>query len=138
MSYSQQPPGQQPPQGHGYGYGPPTQPGYGHQPPPPPPDKSGNLGVILLLVIGLPLLLLGGCGAVFFVLTAEQGSVAVRDVLETEAGDNPPDVQLDPGTDPPASAAPQQSSAPEQSTAPEQTAAPEQSTAQQQPAQTQP
>ncbi|MGP3959957.1 hypothetical protein ACTWPT_28500 [Nonomuraea sp. 3N208] len=72
MSHPQQPPGQQPPHGYGNGYGPPTQPGYGHQPPvpPPPPERGGNLGMILLLAIGLPLLVLGGCGAVFFVLTA--------------------------------------------------------------------
>ncbi|MGI5285320.1 DUF4352 domain-containing protein [Nonomuraea polychroma] len=113
MSYPQQPPGQQPPHGHGYGYG--------YQPPPPP--EKGNLAVILLLAIGLPLLLLGGCGAVFFVLTADQSSVAAREALQTEADEDPPDVQLDPGTAPPPSAAPEQTTAPDQTTIQQQQAA---------------
>ncbi|PZG04394.1 DUF4352 domain-containing protein, partial [Nonomuraea aridisoli] len=37
-------------------------------PPPPPPQPQRNTGLILLLAIGLPLLLLGGCGAVVMVL----------------------------------------------------------------------
>jgi hypothetical protein len=67
MGYPQQPQGPygQQPQ-HPYGQsGPQPQYGYG-QPPTPPPRK--NVGVILLLAIGLPLLLLGSCTAVVVVL----------------------------------------------------------------------
>jgi hypothetical protein len=79
--------------------------------------------VILLLAIGLPLLLLGGFGAVFFVLTTDQSSVAAREALQTQADEDPPDVQLDPGTAPPPSAAPGQTTAPEQTTVQQQQAA---------------
>ncbi|MFG1709375.1 DUF4352 domain-containing protein [Nonomuraea sp. M3C6] len=107
MSYPQQPPGHHPP--HGYGYQ-------------PPPQKN-NLGVILLLAIGLPVLLLGGCGAMFFVLTAETATVTAQEGdsldLRTEADDDQPKVQLDLSNPP--SAAPEQATPP--SAAPEQTAA---------------
>ncbi|TMS00434.1 hypothetical protein [Nonomuraea basaltis] len=89
MRDPQQPPGQQPPHGYEYGHTPPY---YGHESPPP---KKGNLDVILLLAIGLPVLLLAAGGALFFVL-ADQGAVAVRDSLETT--EDVPTVRLDPGT----------------------------------------
>ncbi|GAA2417020.1 hypothetical protein GCM10010404_89420 [Nonomuraea africana] len=66
MSYPQDPYGQQPPHGQQrYGYGPPQRPpGYGYQPPTQPPPPQRNIGVIVLLAVGLPLLLLAGCAAV--------------------------------------------------------------------------
>jgi uncharacterized protein DUF4352 len=74
---SQGPYGQQPPS-QPYGYSGP-QPGYGYQPPPPP--KRSNVGLILALVIGIPLLLLGGCAAVVLVLSDTGG----RESIVTEA-----------------------------------------------------
>jgi hypothetical protein len=84
---------QQGPHGYGYGYS----FGYGYLPPPPPP-KKGNVDMILLLAIGLPMLLLAPSSAVYFVLT-DRGTVTVRDSLETTGGD--PAVRLDTGTAPP-------------------------------------
>ncbi|MFG2076014.1 DUF4352 domain-containing protein [Nonomuraea maritima] len=79
----------------------PPQPPYGYGPAAPPPRQS-NTGLILLLAIGLPLLLLGGCGAVVLVV-ANAGQEAVRErvaVLEAE----PPTVVLP--SHPPASPPP--------------------------------
>lgn len=73
----QQPYGQQPSGPQPYGYGPPSGP-Y-HQQPPPPPKRS-NMPLILLLAIGLPLLLLGGCMAVVVVL-----GDSTKDAVVTEA-----------------------------------------------------
>ncbi|MGW0806151.1 DUF4352 domain-containing protein [Nonomuraea sp. NPDC002799] len=86
MSYPQQPPGQQPPRGHGHGPPPPQQ-AHGYRPAP-----SSNLSVILLLVIGLPLLLLGGGGAVFLVLTDGASGVSAEhgDLLKAVANGDPP------------------------------------------------
>ncbi|MEU4231578.1 DUF4352 domain-containing protein [Nonomuraea sp. NPDC026600] len=84
MGYPQQPQdpyGQSgPQQPYGYG-GPPPQYGYGYQPPtsPPPPPRR-NVGLIVLLAVGLPLMLLGGCAALVVVL-GDTG----RDVVVTEA-----------------------------------------------------
>lgn len=71
MGYPSQPQGpygQQPQQPYGQS-GPQPPYGYG-QPPPmsPPPPPQRNVGVILLLAIGLPLLLLGSCTAVVVAL----------------------------------------------------------------------
>ncbi|MER7500434.1 DUF4352 domain-containing protein [Nonomuraea pusilla] len=83
--YGQQPPQQ--PYGSGpqypqqsYGSGPqhPTQYGYGYQQPPPP--KRSNIGLILVLAIGIPLILLGGCGAVVLIV-----GDSTRDSVVTEA-----------------------------------------------------
>jgi uncharacterized protein DUF4352 len=74
----QDPYGQQQP----YGYsGPQPQYGYGHQPPtgPPPPPRR-NVGLIVLLTVGVPLMLLGGCAALVVVL-----SDTGRDAVVTEA-----------------------------------------------------
>lgn len=83
MGYPSQPQGpygqQQPSQP--YGNSGPQPPGYGYQPPTPPPPRRSNTGLILVLAIGLPLLLLGGCAAVFLVL-ADTGS---RESIVTEA-----------------------------------------------------
>lgn len=81
MGYPQQPQdpyGQQQPYG---GSGPQPQYGYGYQPPtgPPPPPRR-NVGLIVLLAVGVPLLLLGSCAAVVLVL-APTG----RDAVVTEA-----------------------------------------------------
>lgn len=78
-SQPQEPYGQQQPQ-QPYGY--PPQHGYGYQPPtsPPPPPRR-NLGLILTLAIGIPLLLLGGCAAVVLVLSDAGG----RESIVTEA-----------------------------------------------------
>ncbi|MEW9550144.1 DUF4352 domain-containing protein [Nonomuraea sp. NPDC050783] len=94
MSYSPPPPPYW--QGYGYGYG----PGHGPEPPVPPPPDRGNLGMILLLVLGLPLLLLSGAGSVYFVLTADEASVAARRAAAAEADQGPPDVLFDPGATP--------------------------------------
>ncbi|MBF8186346.1 DUF4352 domain-containing protein [Nonomuraea sp. K274] len=86
MGYPSQPNGpydQQPPQ-QPYGSGPqPQHPGYGYQPPtsPPPPPPRRNLGLILALAIGIPLMLLGGCAAVVLVLSDTGG----RESIVTEA-----------------------------------------------------
>lgn len=69
MGYPQQPQdpyGQQQP----YGSGPQPQYGYGYQPPtsPPPPPRRSNVGLIVLLAVGVPLMLLGGCAALVVVL----------------------------------------------------------------------
>lgn len=80
MSYPpnpDQPYGQQPP--YGYGYQPPTMP-------PPAPPKRSNVGLIVLLAVGLPLLLIGGCSAVFLVL----GSSSSPDTVVTEADSGRP------------------------------------------------
>lgn len=88
MGYPPQPPqdpyGQQYQSGPQQPYGhttPQPQHGYGYQPPtgPPPPPRR-NTGLILLLAIGIPLLLLGGCAAVVLVL-ADTG----REAVVTEA-----------------------------------------------------
>ena len=77
----QEPYGQQPPS-QPYGYsGPQPQPGYGYQPPAPPPPRRSNTALILVLAIGIPLLLLGGCAAVVLVLADSGG----RDRIVTEA-----------------------------------------------------
>ncbi|WP_188189073.1 hypothetical protein [Nonomuraea sp. SYSU D8015] len=96
MWYPQQPP----PHGYTYGYA------YDHGNHLPPP-KTGNLELILLLAIGLPMLVLAVGSAVFFVLT-DRGTVTVRDTLGTETTDEAPTMRLDPGTSPPGST-PQQS-----------------------------
>lgn len=81
MGYPQQPQdpyGQQQPQ-QPYGYSGP-QPQYGYQPPtgPPPPPRR-NVGLIVLLAVGIPLFLLGGCAALVVVL-----SPTGRDAVVTE------------------------------------------------------
>ncbi|MEU6792695.1 DUF4352 domain-containing protein [Nonomuraea wenchangensis] len=86
MSYPPPPP----PYGYGYAYG----HGYEHPPEPMPPDR-GNVPLILLLAIGLPLLLLSGAGSVYFVLTAGEASVAARHATEAGSGDDAPDVLFD-------------------------------------------
>ncbi|MFC4111166.1 hypothetical protein [Nonomuraea zeae] len=84
----------------------PPQPpsGYDHRQPP-----RNDLSIILLLAIGLPILVLSGGGAVFFVLTAETAKVTVQgggDSLVTETAANPPEIQLDVGAPPSATSAP--------------------------------
>ncbi|MFG1948413.1 DUF4352 domain-containing protein [Nonomuraea sp. NPDC048826] len=81
------PPGQQPP----YGYG-----GYG--PPPPPPPRKSNLALILVLAIGLPLLLLGGCAAVLLTLaSSDAGRTPVATDTATPEDEAP---TQDPSQDP--------------------------------------
>ncbi|KAB8194446.1 DUF4352 domain-containing protein [Nonomuraea phyllanthi] len=72
-SQPQDPYGRQPPP-HGYNAQPPQ---YGYQPPtgPPPPPRR-NVTLIVLLAVGIPLLLLGGCSAIVLVL-ADAGRDAV-------------------------------------------------------------
>ncbi|MCK2214174.1 DUF4352 domain-containing protein [Actinomadura sp. ATCC 31491] len=89
MTYPPPPPPYGPGYGPAYGYG----PGPGH--PPEPPADRGNLGLILLLAIGLPLLLLSGVGSVYFVLTAGEASVAARQATAAEGDDGAPDVLFD-------------------------------------------
>lgn len=108
MGYPPQQPepyGQQPQQP--YGNSGPQQPyGYGYQPPtsPPPPPRRSNLPLILVLAVGLPLLLMGGCAAVVLVL-ADTG----RDAVVTEA--DSPNMTL-PSREPAGSAPPAESTAP--------------------------
>lgn len=97
----QDPYGQQQPQ-QPYGYsGPQPQYGYGYQPPtgpPPPPRRS--VGLIVLLAVGVPLILLGGCAAVVFVL-GDTGRDAVVTEVDSpnvaapsrEPTSNPPTVE---------------------------------------------
>ncbi|QYC45974.1 Telomeric repeat-binding factor 2 [Nonomuraea coxensis DSM 45129] len=84
MSYPPPPPTY----GYGHGYG------YGHPQEPLPPDR-GNLALVVLLAIGLPLLVLSGAGSVYFVLTAGEASVAARQATESGSGDDSPDVLFD-------------------------------------------
>jgi hypothetical protein len=89
------PPGQWPP--HGYASTPP--PYYAVVPvwkPEADPLPPNNLSVIALLAIGLPLLLLSACGALFLVLTPDRGHAEVRDTISTgTAEQDPPDIRLD-------------------------------------------
>lgn len=108
MTYPPQQPGpygQQPPQQPSGYSGPQPAHGYVYQPLASPPPPRRNIGVILLLAVGLPLLLLGGCAAVVLVL-ADAGPG--REAVVTEA-DAP--VQVGP-SEQPASSAPPESSAP--------------------------
>ncbi|TMR09008.1 DUF4352 domain-containing protein [Nonomuraea turkmeniaca] len=105
MGYPQQPQdpyGQQHPQ-QTYGHSGP-QPQYGYQPPtsPPPSPRRSNVGLIVLLAVGIPLLLLGGCAAVALVLV-DTG----REAVVTEA-DSPNMVM--PSKEPSASAPPAENS----------------------------
>ncbi|SEH00353.1 protein of unknown function [Nonomuraea solani] len=78
MGYPSQPQGpygQNQPQQQPYGYSGP-QPGYGYQPPAPPPPPRRNIGLIILLAVGIPLLLMGGCAAIVLV-AADTGREAV-------------------------------------------------------------
>lgn len=82
MGYPQQPQdpyGQQQPQ-QPYGYSGP-QPQYGYQPPtgPPPPPRR-NVGLIVLLAVGIPLFLLGGCAALVVVLSPTSRDAVVTEV----------------------------------------------------------
>ncbi|MCK2219689.1 DUF4352 domain-containing protein [Actinomadura sp. ATCC 31491] len=83
----QDPYGQQPPYGSGpqhpqqsYGSGPQRPYGYGYQQPKPPPPKRSNTGLIVLLAVGIPLLLLGGCAAIVAIL----GDSTSRDRIVTQ------------------------------------------------------
>lgn len=70
MGYPSQPQGpygQQHPQ-QPYGSGPQYPPGYGYQAPSPPPPRRSNVGLIVILAVGVPLLLLGGCAAVILMV----------------------------------------------------------------------
>ncbi|MGP4095486.1 DUF4352 domain-containing protein [Nonomuraea sp. KM90] len=67
---------------------------------PPPPPKRSNLGLILTLAIGVPLLLLGGCAAVVLVLAPTS-----REAVVTEAGS--PNAVM-PSSQPPAEQAQEQ------------------------------
>jgi archaellum component FlaG (FlaF/FlaG flagellin family) len=97
---------QYPPQ---YGSGPQQPYGYGYQQPtPPPPPKKSNVGLIVLLAVGIPLLLLGGCGVVVAIIgSADTGG---RESLVTEA-DEPNAVM--PSNAPVSSAPPAETNAPE-------------------------
>ncbi|MFI7423571.1 hypothetical protein [Nonomuraea sp. NPDC049684] len=85
------------------GYGPPSyysQPSHYAQPPAQEyfeePGPLDNRNLIVLLAIGLPLLLLSACGALFFVLT-DDGRPETRggETVQTQVvEDSPPDVQL--------------------------------------------
>ncbi|MFI6819053.1 DUF4352 domain-containing protein [Nonomuraea sp. NPDC050328] len=86
-----QPPGYPPqPAAHLPHYGP--QPGtspYGYQqpalpPPPPPPPRRSNLPLILILAIGLPLVLLGGCTALVFSV-GDDAAIPARERIEPSA-----------------------------------------------------
>lgn len=93
MGYPSQhdPYGQQPQQPYGQS-GPQPQYGYGHQPPtspPPQPPHRSNVGLIVLLAIGIPLLLLGGCAAVGLVLVDSS-----RDRVVTEADSGSPNMVM--------------------------------------------
>ncbi|MFI6296698.1 DUF4352 domain-containing protein [Nonomuraea sp. NPDC050790] len=97
MGYPSQPNGpygQQPPPG--YGYQPPTQP--------PPPKKSNTL-VIVLLAVGVPLLLLASCTAVFVAI----GDGAPRESVVTQP--NPTGAQQPPAA---VASAPQETQAAEE------------------------
>ncbi|MFI6174225.1 hypothetical protein ACIA8R_01640 [Nonomuraea sp. NPDC051191] len=78
------------------GYGPPH---YSHQPVQEYFEEPGpidNRNLIVLLAIGLPLLLLSACGALFFVL-ADDGRPESRagETVQTQVvEDSPPDIQL--------------------------------------------
>lgn len=87
MGYPSQPQGpygQQPQQP--YGHSGPHYGGYGYPPPPPPPPRRSNTGLIVLLAVGVPLMLLGGCAAVLVAF-----SNSGRETVVTEA--DPPSHQ---------------------------------------------
>ncbi|MEU1723790.1 hypothetical protein ACNF49_05065 [Actinomadura sp. ATCC 39365] len=79
------------------GYGPPP---YYSQPPAheyvEEPEPLDNRNLIVLLAIGLPLLLLSACGALFFVLTDDgRPEARVGETVQTQVvEDSPPDIQL--------------------------------------------
>ncbi|MFI6925110.1 hypothetical protein ACIBIZ_34570 [Nonomuraea spiralis] len=60
------------------------------------PEPLDNRNLIVLLAIGLPLLLLSACGALFFVLTDEgRPESRVGETVQTQVvEDNPPDIKL--------------------------------------------
>ncbi|MFF4617346.1 DUF4352 domain-containing protein [Nonomuraea jabiensis] len=116
MGYPSQPHdpyGQQQPQ-QPYGYsGPQPTNGYGYQPPtgpPPQPPRRSNIGLILLLAVGVPLLLLGGGCAVLLVVAD-----TARDAVVTEA--DSPNMRMpskEPEASQPAATAPAQEQVQEQ------------------------
>lgn len=93
-----------------YGHGTPPPPGYGYQPPLPPPRKRSNVGLIVLLAVGLPLLVIGGCSALVIAI----GSPTPRDTIVSTADgpatagpatSQPPAQQQQPQPDKPATTA---------------------------------
>ncbi|MEV1167412.1 DUF4352 domain-containing protein [Nonomuraea sp. NPDC049784] len=102
-SQPQDPYGQQPPQPYGYSGPQPTH-GYGYQPPtsPPPPPPRRNTGLIVLLAVGIPLLLLGGCAAVGLVLfdSSKDRVVTEADSPVARMPSKQPEANQPPATEP--------------------------------------